>query len=80
MLLCENLGLSHEREGSMTVLQIATLSSETANLKVNPQHSTEIERKKTWQETWQKTRKRSVEPLDADEYASAYNGLDIHDR
>ncbi len=32
MLFCENLGLSHEMEGSMAVLRIAILPSETAIL------------------------------------------------
>ncbi len=32
MLLCENWGLSHEMEGSVAMLQIATLPSETAIL------------------------------------------------
>ena len=56
--LCQILGekgVQHASEGSLTVLQIATLPSEIANLKVNPQTGMGIERKKTWQETWQKT-------------------------
>jgi hypothetical protein len=32
MLLCKNLGLSHEMEGNLAVLQIAIVTSETALL------------------------------------------------
>jgi hypothetical protein len=47
MLLCENLDLSHEMEGSMAVLQIATLPSETATLNFHLQHEQNAQKQDT---------------------------------